>query len=136
MASLKIVRCEVRPAGGSQAGSPRYVPLEIFGLWEFLMAERHHFEVVRPCASLWLDTDDTPVAAYGEAQYERVTEVKAFVYSPRDDRFAPVCRYFPTESCAELKQLFLSHYVPGRPAQAHVREREGIWIRRETVQVG
>jgi hypothetical protein len=51
MSSQKLVRCDVRRAGDpGDSRSPRYVPLEIFGLWEHLMATRHAFEVVAPRA--------------------------------------------------------------------------------------
>jgi len=115
-------------------GSLRYIPLEIFGLWEYLMTAKHDFEVRNPRASLWLDMEDSPEAAYSENQYDRVTEVTAFVYSGRDDMFTRACRYFQSETCEELRSIFLSHYHPETQArpQAHVRERQGIWLHRET----
>src|SRR5688500_2919535 len=99
MPSQKLVRCEIRRCGSVESGSPRYIPLEIYGLWEYLMTRKHDFDVVVPRASLWLDMEDSPEAAYSENQYERVTEVTAFVYSGRDDMFTRVCRYFPTAEC-------------------------------------
>ena len=131
MPSQKLIRCEVRPGPGKNPSS-RYIPLEIFGLWEHLMTSKHGFEVLEPRASLWLDMEDSPEAAYREGQYERVTEVTAFVYSGRDDMLSRACRYFPTPECGRLKEIFLSHYqeAGGRPP-AHVRERDGIWLIRE-----
>src|SRR5438552_2688105 len=73
MSSQKIVRCFVRPIDGNQQPTPRYVPLEIYGLWEFMMRTRHGFEVLEPRASLWLDAEDAPEAAYGHDEYDRVT---------------------------------------------------------------
>jgi hypothetical protein len=131
MASQKLVRCDVRAPGHTPSASPRYIPLEIFGLWSFLMSNRHGFEVIEPRASLWLDMEDSPEAAYGENQYERVTEVTAFVYSDEDEMFIKVCRYFPTAECDDLKRIFLAHYlIEGRRVQPQVRERTGIWIHR------
>jgi hypothetical protein len=132
MPSQKLVRCEIRRRGSTSDATPRFIPLEIYGLWEFLMAQKHDFEVLAPRASLWLDMEDSPEAAYSENQFERVTEVTVFVYSGRDDMFARVCRYFPTADCATLKKIFLSHY--GNEAETvrpQVRERTGIWIHRE-----
>jgi hypothetical protein len=136
MASQKLVRCEIRRTGSAEAGSPRYIPLEIFGLWEYLMSTKHQFEVLHPRASLWLDMEDSPEAAYSDNQYDRVTEVTAFVYSGRDDMFTRACRYFRSEECDGLKNIFLSHYQEhhGR-SQAHVRERQGIWLHRESTEV-
>ena len=131
MASQKLVRCEIKRRGQNGAGTSRFIPLEIFGLWEYLMITKHDFEIVQPKASLWLDMEDSPEAAYSENQYDRVTEVSAFVYSGRDEMFTRACRYFRTDECEQLKGIFLSHYLQGeeRP-QAHVRERQGIWLHR------
>ena len=83
MASQKLVRCNLRARGAKGEGSARFIPLEIFGLWEYLMTHKHEFEVIAPRASLWLDMEDSPETAYSDQQYERVTEVTAFVYSNR-----------------------------------------------------
>ena len=134
MPSQKLVRCEIRRPGSSREGTVRYVPLEIFGLWEYLMRTKHEFEVAGNVASLWIDVDENPEVAYGEEQYERVTEVMLLRYSERDGMFGKVSRYFPTQECPELKKLLLSHYEgvrePGAPG-LQLRERQGIWIRRE-----
>src|SRR5262245_9833142 len=133
MSSQKLVRCDIRRAGANGDNrSPRFVPLEIFGLWEHLMATRHAFEVEAPRASLWLDMEDAPEAAYGENQFVRVTEVTAFVFSERDDMFTRVRRYFPTAECEVLTGIFLSHDPSGaQRIRAQVRGRSGIWIERE-----
>jgi len=132
MASQKLVRCQIRTPGSKEEGSSRFIPLEIFGLWEYLMTHKHEFEVVQPRASLWLDMEDSPETAYSEQQFERVTEVTAFVYSNRDEMFTRACRYFRTEECATLKPIFLAHYAnPGERLQTQVRERQGIWLFRE-----
>jgi hypothetical protein len=136
MPSQKLVRCQIRRRGGQDRGSERFVPLEIFGLWEYLMSAKHDFEIVQPLASLWLDMEDSPEAAYGEGQYERVTEVTAFVYSGRDEMFMRACRYFPTSECEQLKAIFLGHYraSAGR-LNTQVRERPGIWLHREPAPI-
>lgn len=132
MPSQKLVRCQVRRSGSTDAGSPRYIPLEIFGLWEYMMQTRHGFEIVDACASLWLDMEDSPESAYNENQYERVTEVTAFVYSGRDEMFTRCCRYFDSGHLQKLKPIFLAHYEDaGDRLQTHVRERQGIWLMRE-----
>lgn len=137
MAGQKLVRCELRKQGDG-TGSVRYVPLEIYGLWEFLMRNKHRFEVCRSVASLWIDVDENPEVAYGENQYERVTEVTLIRYSEHDGMFSKVNRYFPTQECSELKNLLLRHYdsvlEPGTPG-LQLRERQGVWIRREARRV-
>ena len=134
MASQKLVRCEIRRSDAAEDATVRYVPLEIFGLWEFLMRNKHRLEVRRSVASLWIDVDETPEAAYGENQYERVTEVELLRYSDRDGMFSRVSRYFPTAEYPQLKELLLRHYEsvsdPSAP-QLQIKERPGIWIRRD-----
>jgi hypothetical protein len=97
------------------------------------MGHKHDFEVIGPRASLWLDMEDSPETAYSEQQFERVTEVTAFVYSDRDEMFTRACRYFRSDECDTLKPIFLSHYQNlGEKLQTQVRERQGIWLYRET----
>jgi len=132
MPSQKLVRCNIRRRAAEGGNTARFVPLEIFGLWEYLMSTKHEFEVVKPLASLWLDMEDSPEAAYTENQFDRVTEVTAFVYSGRDEMFMRACRYFPTDECDKLKEIFLSHYrATAGKLQTQVRERPGIWLHRD-----
>lgn len=134
MSSQKIVRCQLRRVGSSDPGQVRYVPLEIFGLWEHLMSTKHGFEVLDPRASLWLDMEDSPEAAYSQNQYDRVTEITAFVYSARDDMFTRARRYFHSDEADSLKRIFLSHYSgEASRIQTQVHERTGIWIVREAI---
>ena len=134
MSSQKIVRCHLRRAGSNDPTQVRYVPLEIFGLWEHLMSSKHGFEVLEPRASLWLDMEDSPEAAYHQNQYDRVTEVTAFVYSHRDDMFTRARRYFHTDEAESLKRIFLSHYTGEQSRiQTQVHDRTGIWIVREAI---
>jgi hypothetical protein len=132
MASQKLVRCEIRRPGDRGGTSIRYVPLEIYGLWEFLMRARHGFEVLGARTSLWLDSEEAPEAAYDQHPFDRVTEISVFLYSGRDDMFTRVCRYFPSDACDTLKRIFMAHYPQdGSRVQPHLRERPGIWIHRE-----
>jgi hypothetical protein len=132
MGSQKIMRCEIRPAGGAGPATERYVPLEIFGLWEHLMTQRHGFEILNAQASLWLDMEDSPGSAYGETRFERVTEVTAFVFSERDQMFTRARRYFSSDRCEELKRIFLGHYQNADcRLQPHLRERPGVFLHRE-----
>ena len=98
------------------------------------MSSKHEFEILVPKASLWLDMEDSPDAAYTQNQFERVTEITAYVYSDRDEMFTRARRYFPAEEASTLKSIFLSHYtsMEGR-IQTQVHERQGIWIQRDKV---
>ncbi len=134
MASLKMVRCSVRPRGSSAPASRRYVPLDIFSLWQFLMEQRHGFEVVEADASIWIDVEDQADMSFSTGQFERVDEVCLHVYSEKDRMFRRICRYFRTEERDRLTAVLLRHYAPHVYADARrpqVSERAGIWIVRE-----
>lgn len=132
MPSQKLVRCEV-VSPGRDDGSVRYVPLEIFGLWSYLMEHKHGFRLASTEISLWIDLDESPELAYGEPKHEPVTEISLFVYSDPAGMFTRISRYFPTPEFARLRPIFLSHYVPPDAvggAEPPIREKPGLWIRR------
>jgi hypothetical protein len=133
MPSERLVRCEVSRDTGAGAGSVRYVPSEIFGLWSHLMQSKHGFDVKEDQASLWVDVEEKPEAAYSETQYDRVLEVSLLFYSEKDGMFDKVRRYFPLEDYPRLRDVFLSHYMDDAVAggvRPQVREKRGIWIHR------
>lgn len=133
MPNQRIVRCEVR-RNPVDATSVRFIPVEIFGLWSYLMKHKHGFEVVETEASFWVDLEESPEMAYTEQPRIPVTEISLFLYSDPAGMFTRVARYFPTEDYERLKSIFLSHYLapdlaPG--TEPPVRERAGVWIARE-----
>jgi hypothetical protein len=135
MASLKMLRCAVRRRGSIDPPSWRYVPLEVAGLWQFLMAEKHGFEVLDPRASIWIDVETPPDISFSDRQFERVDEVCLHVYSEKDGMFRRICRYFKADERDRLTTLLIRHYAPYIYEDAHrpqVSERAGIWIVRES----
>lgn len=135
MSSQKLVRATIARPGAS-ASSVRYVPLEIFGLWEALMTSRHGFEVRDTQASLWIDVDEAQEPRYeGRGQFERVSEVTVYRYSERDGMFARIVRYLPETDLPTVRPVLLGHYREDaqESAQPQVREKPGVWILREDV---
>jgi hypothetical protein len=134
MASLKMVRCQVRPRGSAAPPTIRYVPLDIFGLWQFLMENRHGFELLETRASIWIDLEGQADMSFSAGQFERVDEICLHVYSEKDGMFQRICRYFRTEERDRLSGLLLRHYAPHVYEDARrpqLSERAGIWIVRE-----
>jgi hypothetical protein len=70
--SQKLVRCEV--VNRYREGSTRFVALEAFKLWEYLMTEKHGLQVSEPRLCLWLDA-----ATFGEqaALFEHIGEIES-----------------------------------------------------------
>ena len=54
-----LIRCTV--VNGHGETSTRYVPASEFGLWQYVMVNRHHIEVVRAAVGLWV----------ADAEYQR-----------------------------------------------------------------
>ena len=134
MASLKMVRSLVRRRGSSAPPSLRFIPLDVFGLWRFLMEARHGFELLEARASIWIDLEDQADMSVSAGQFERVDEVCLHVYSEKDGMFQRICRYFRTEERDRLTGVLLRHYAPHVYEDARrpqIGERAGIWIVRE-----
>jgi hypothetical protein len=134
MASLKMVRSLVRRRGSSAPPSLRFIPLDVFGLWQFLMEERHDFELLEARASIWIDLEDQTDMSFSAGQFERVDEVCLHVYSEKDGMFQRICRYFRTEERDRLTGVLLRHYAPHVYEDARrpqLSERAGLWIVRE-----
>jgi hypothetical protein len=133
MPSERLVRCEVVRPGSGGIGSLRYVPAEVFGLWTYLMESKHSFDIRDVQASLWMDVEEKPEAAYSETHYDRVVEITLMFYSDKEGMFDRVRRFLPLEGYPKLKEILLSHYVKdtGEAGLApQVREKKGIWIHR------
>ena len=69
--SQKLMRCQV--ANRYQEGSVRFVELEAFKLWEYLMTTKHGMRIGEPTLCLWLNVDD--YAEHAEV-FERAGEVE------------------------------------------------------------
>jgi len=132
MASLKMVRCSV--CKGSSEPSLRFVPLDVFELWSYLMRHRHGFQLVESEASIWMDIEDSQDISVASSQLERVDEVSLHVYSEKDTMFRRICRYFPVVERDSLTRLLVRHYAPHIYEDARhpqVVERAGVWIKRQ-----
>jgi hypothetical protein len=131
MSSEKLMRCEIERGDGSGAGV-RYVPLEIFGLWEHLMATRHGLRVRSRSSSMWVEIEDGTSAAGVHSPVEWVTELCLFVFNPEDGMLHRQCRFVPTAELEKVRQILTRHYRAPEAAGAPtpwLRERHGMWFR-------
>ena len=132
MASLKMVRCSVK-RGDSGESSVRYVPLDVFGLWSFLMQSRHGFHLLETETSIWMDIENSAEVSVSSDHLERVDEICLHVFSEKDSMFRRICRYFPVAERDSLMRVLLRHYAPGVYEDARhpqIVERAGVWIHR------
>lgn len=130
MKSMEMMRCQVRSPGGSDSSSPasvRYVPSEIFRLWQYLMVNVKGFGLTDQVVGQWMDEEmysrDRPSPG-GEA--DPVVEV-AFVYTRDTDLGRPVIRYFPQDSLDAIMGVFLKHFSREH-IQGHARRTLGYFV--------
>ena len=133
MPSQKLVRCPVRQEAPKAAPTARYIPLEIFGLWDFLMIDKHGFDVIEPAR--------VAVARHGGLARDRVrrASVRARhrgdgvrLFGTRRHVHARVPIFPRRRAASALKPIFLAHYRGARRAGCRrtSRERQGIWLLR------
>ena len=133
MASLKMVRCQVQP-GSETTATLRYIPLDVFDLWSYLMTRRHGFRLLDRQTSIWMDVEDPAEVNQRNSQLERVDEVCLHVFSEKDSMFRRICRYFPVGERDRLTRILLRHYAPHvyeNMRHPQIRERSGVWVVRE-----
>ncbi|MGD8396949.1 MAG: hypothetical protein PVF43_15880 [Candidatus Eiseniibacteriota bacterium] len=130
MASLKMVRCTVR-RGADGVPSRRFIPLDTFDLWLYLMKHRHGFRVLERRTSIWMDLEDSIEVDQLSGQLERVDEVCLHVFSEKDSMFRRICRYFPVAERDRLTRVLLGHYrstVYEDERHPQIQERSGVWV--------
>lgn len=127
MSTQKIVRCEVGRPGREPYGV-RFIPLEIFGMWKYLMEHKHQFEVRTEEPSLWLELDPIAPIEAARGSVEPVTELQLFVVTPSQGILQEVRRYLPSTEVEVVRPVLLRHYASaaGDPPW---RERPGVWFR-------
>ncbi|MDI6808548.1 MAG: hypothetical protein QME66_06140 [Candidatus Eisenbacteria bacterium] len=128
MASEKLVRCEVRKKGSSR--SVRYVPSEVFELWQYLMTEKHGFDIESPVSSLWMDNDEAEGVISSEEKVDEVDEVILLVFEEERGMFKRICRYFLSSEAEQLKENLVSHFSKGKDVNLTVATKKGVWVRR------
>jgi hypothetical protein len=128
VASEKLVKCEVRKKDSPP--SVRYVPCEVFDLWQYLMTEKHGFSIDRPVSSLWMDEDEALGVVSSGDEVEQVDEVVLLLYEEERGMFKRICRYFLSSESEQLKQNLVSHFSSGRDVHLTVATRKGVWVRR------
>jgi len=124
MFKIEMVRCFVtsphrqmhNPEGeGKQV---RYIPMEIFRLWKFIMVNVKDFNISEEVRSIWVDEElyckEKPT--YGEHEADRVVQV-FFKYFMETENGRSVIRYFPYEYFNQIIQFFMrnfsSEYIRG-----------------------
>ncbi len=111
--SQKLIRCTVK--SNNSPASLRYIELEHYTLWSYMMLHKHGLEVSD--ASLWLWIKKTDVEAK-KAQYahfstmEKVNKIELLIFDERYGFTQETYRFAPAEETNLLQKTLLSHLSP------------------------
>lgn len=123
MESIEMVKCFLT-RDADEEGDVRYVPLEIFKMWRFLMERVHHLNVTSAEVSKWVpdDEDEGRAGEMGERRGEPVIQVR-FHYQEGEGVARPVVRYFPEENFDTIYGYFRHHFADEHIMEGVARRR-------------
>lgn len=121
----RLLGCEVlNPARGS---SFRYVELEQFGLWEYMMRTRHGLEVRVTQLGLWVGPSEfnaNPDAFRHMGSADDVTRIVIRRFNPRHSYTFEIVRYTPTSEFESVKKILLSHISEAEARSEYFEQTE------------
>lgn len=129
----RLVRCEVEnPAGEVSA---RFVELEQFQLWQYMMRTRHGIEVRARGLGLWFDSLEyfRHAASFGHGgAVEEVTRITLSAFNPLHHYVLDIDRFVPRRDRATVREILLSHLRGSDLAREHLEldERHGVCVLR------
>jgi hypothetical protein len=118
--TVPMVRCRLDARGEDPARELRYVPLDEFGLWRYLMETRHRRVVMVEEISIWVAEESARWNSFeGPDSLEPVLRVR-FQQVTAEGTPVPVQRFFPAETYPEAQEALLRHYrdLPARFVRA------------------
>lgn len=127
----RLLGCEVlKTTGGS---SIRYVELEQFGLWEYMMRTRHGLEVRVTQLGLWVGPSEfhaNPDAFLHMGSADDVTRITIHRFNPRHNYTFEIVRYTPTSEFESVKRILLSHIssAEARSEYFELTESHGTYV--------
>jgi hypothetical protein len=111
---VPVVRCRLSGPDETESIALRFVPLVEFGLWRFLMENRHRRLVRVEAVSVWV-SEETARWNSGIAAEDLEPVVRLRVDLPGPFGIAvPVERFFPAETFPDAREALLSHFGPQR----------------------
>jgi hypothetical protein len=121
-----MVRCRLDARDESAAGTLRYVPLDEFGLWRYMMEHRHGRRITVEEISIWVAEESARWNSFeGPDNLEPVLRVR-FQQVGEEGMPVPVQRFFPAETYPEAQEALLRHYENG--GRSDVRATPGYFV--------
>ena len=108
--STKLIRCKVSRQDGST--STRYIEFEVFKFWQFMMIQKHGFEITDMSLCLWVDDADYKQK---EEIYVRVGEVASVckivvsIYDSNNGFTHTSSRFVPEADVEIIREVLMSH---------------------------
>ena len=128
METIEMVRCLLN-RNTKDSGTVRYVPLEIYEFWRFLMERVHNLIIREPVVSVWALDDQVEGNANGAT--EPVIEVR-FKYMLTSEFGRPVVRYFPEQDFNVIFGYFRNHFPDDSKMEA-VQQRRGVFLAEKAI---
>ena len=116
MKKVEMIRCAVRSPNRAndafnEEKSLRFVPLEIFRLWRYLMEQVKKFEISEVATGYWVDE---PTFSKEKDRIEAIKPdpvFEVFFTYTRDAKVGrPVIRYFPKDRFQRIMDIFLRNF--------------------------
>jgi len=110
---MKLVRCQVlKESDGLFEADIRYIPVEEFHLWKYLMEAKHGLHVEEPQVMLWVSKEEYTSHRAFYDRFPRIPVSRISFLNPCEglETLCPVTRYVPTERAPELTRLLIRHY--------------------------
>lgn len=111
--SEKLIRCQaINPFGEAMV---RFVDLEYFSLWEYMMTTRHHYRITDYGLCLWIPQDEYERAPQVYSHGRELEAVERFDIRIFDDVHHytySVSRFAPATEAQAYKEALLSHVPP------------------------
>jgi hypothetical protein len=124
--TVPMVRCRLDARDESVTGALRYVPLDEFGLWRYMMEHRHGRQVTVEEISVWVAEESARWSSFeGPDNLEPVLRVRFQQVGP-EGMPVPVQRFFPAETYPEAQEALLRHYEHG--SRGVVRATPGYFV--------
>lgn len=111
--SQKLMRCQV--SGKDGGDSDRFVELEYFRMWSYMMTHKHGLVIGEPTLWLWLKEEDYAARKnlYDKApEVLRVNRLGIFLFDEIHGFSHVIHRYTPDEEGEVLEKILASHVAP------------------------
>ncbi|MDP8225798.1 MAG: hypothetical protein P9L99_20730 [Candidatus Lernaella stagnicola] len=126
MNSIEMMKCLLsNDESAGDGGNVRYIPVDIFDMWRFLMERVHGLQVNDALISMWVPEEEFDTAEHGEKK-DAVVEVQ-FRYMDIGEVGRTVTRYFPEDDFDGIFGTFRRHF-PDDDRMKELKRRRGFFL--------